>query len=281
MWRHASVWAVLAVGAAMMSSAWGADNAPDPKTKSADIYRASQVVGMSVRNPQTTDKLGKIEDLVVDFRMGHVRYAALSFGGVLGIGYKLFAVPWKAMEMRHAEDGNFLALSVPKDRLKSAPGFDQNAWPNFGETRWSADVDTFYGADQPTAKVETPAGDTKYAMAHRFNDVRGMKVENLAGKSIGKVEDLVIDVSSGKLRYAALSFGGLLGIGNKLFAIPISAMEYRHDDKGSRFVLDISKERLDQAPGFDKDNWPDFANDQWINSDRFFGDRKTQELLPQ
>ena len=90
----------------------------------------------------------------------------------------------------------------------------------------------------------------------------GDPVVNLRGEDLGKIEDLVIDPNSGRVDYAVLSFGGFLGMGDKLFAVPLEAMKLSPEDK--RFILDVDKERLKQAPGFDKDHWPDA-------SDRAFG----------
>jgi sporulation protein YlmC with PRC-barrel domain len=86
----------------------------------------------------------------------------------------------------------------------------------------------------------------------------GNKVVNANGDSLGKIEDFMLDVESGRVRYAVLSFGGILGIGNKLFAVPPDALKL--DSGNERFVLNVEKEALEAAPGFDKDDWPDFAD---------------------
>lgn len=86
----------------------------------------------------------------------------------------------------------------------------------------------------------------------------GNKVVNAEGDSLGKIEDFMLDVESGRVRYAVLSFGGVLGIGNKLFAIPPEALKL--DTANERFVLNVDKDTLEAAPGFDKDEWPDFAD---------------------
>jgi sporulation protein YlmC with PRC-barrel domain len=83
----------------------------------------------------------------------------------------------------------------------------------------------------------------------------GDAVVNEYGEDLGKIEDLMIDLEQNRIAYAVLSFGGLLGIGEKLFAIPLEAL--RLDPENKRFVLDVERERLEQAPGFDKDDWPD------------------------
>jgi len=75
---------------------------------------------------------------------------------------------------------------------------------------------------------------------------------------MGGIKDLVIDPESGRVVYAVVSFGGILGLGNKLFAIPWSVLQWNREKE--YYVLDLDKETLKNAPGFDKDHWPDSSN---------------------
>lgn len=93
--------------------------------------------------------------------------------------------------------------------------------------------------------------------------LQGDDVINLQGDKLGTIEDIMLDVGSGRIAYAVLSFGGLLGIGDKLFAVPWSAMTLDADRKC--FVLDVPKDRLQAAPGFDKDHWPSMADQGWAS----------------
>ncbi len=86
----------------------------------------------------------------------------------------------------------------------------------------------------------------------------GEPVVTPAGEALGKIEAIMLDVCSGHIAYAVLSFGGFLGIGEKLFAIPWSALTL--DTHAKRFTLDISKEKLERAPRFDNDRWPAMAD---------------------
>jgi hypothetical protein len=86
----------------------------------------------------------------------------------------------------------------------------------------------------------------------------GDAVTNAVGEDLGRIEELMIDLSSGRVAYAVLSFGGFLGIGDKLFAVPFGAL--RLDTGRKCFVLDVPREKLENAPGFDKNDWPDFAD---------------------
>lgn len=84
------------------------------------------------------------------------------------------------------------------------------------------------------------------------------RVRNSAGEDLGRVEEIMLDIPSGKVAYVVLSFGGFLGMGNKLFAVPWNAL--RVDEDAHQFILDVDRKTLETAPGFDKDNWPDFAD---------------------
>lgn len=83
----------------------------------------------------------------------------------------------------------------------------------------------------------------------------GDPVLNTAGDDLGKLEDLMIDLDTGCIVYAVLSFGGFLGMGDKLFAIPWASLRVDLEEECLR--MDIDQETLEKAPGFDKDNWPE------------------------
>ena len=89
-------------------------------------------------------------------------------------------------------------------------------------------------------------------------------VYNRADENVGSVKEIMIDVPSGRVAYVVLSVGGFLGIGERLFAIPWNAFILDEDRKC--FILDVDKRRLENAPGFDKNNWPDMADRKWGQS---------------
>jgi sporulation protein YlmC with PRC-barrel domain len=91
--------------------------------------------------------------------------------------------------------------------------------------------------------------------------LKGDAVKNNAGEDLGKIEELMIDLETGRVGYCVLSFGGFLGMGTKLFAVPYSALRVDTDEKC--FFLNVPKDRLKDAPGFDKDNWPDMTDRTW------------------
>ena len=115
---------------------------------------------------------------------------------------------------------------------------------------------TVVGGGRPYADNTGPG---PYVMA--ADTLEGNKVVNADGDNLGDIEHIMLDVPSGRVAYAVLSFGGFLGMGDKLFAIPWHALILDADNKC--FVLDIPKERLEQAPGFNKDRWPSMADQRW------------------
>jgi sporulation protein YlmC with PRC-barrel domain len=88
--------------------------------------------------------------------------------------------------------------------------------------------------------------------------LEGDPVVDRNGNDVGKVEAIMLDVATGRVAYVVLSFGGFLGIGNKLFALPWSSIHV--DERNKRFQVDFTKEQLERAPGFDKDHWPDLSD---------------------
>ena len=117
----------------------------EPKmARERGIFRASEdVIGKKVVNLQG-EELGKIEDVIIDAPNARVSYAILSFGGFLGMGDKLFALPWVSL-FYSPENGNF-ALKADKELLKRAPGFDRTNWPDLSDPVGRADIYRYYGA---------------------------------------------------------------------------------------------------------------------------------------
>lgn len=116
---------------------------PGPSLMGADTLLGERVV-----NTYEVE-LGDIKEIMLDMQSGQVAYAVLSFGGFLGVGEKLFAVPWQALRLDTVQK-RFI-LDVDKDRLKTAPGFDKDAWPNMADMQWANQIHSFYGTDPARA----------------------------------------------------------------------------------------------------------------------------------
>ena len=104
--------------------------------------------------------------------------------------------------------------------------------------------------------------------------IHNTTVVNADGVTLGSIHDLMLDPATGRVEYAVLDFGGFLGIGDKLFAVPLQAFTVDRSDE--RFVLDVTKERLENAPGFDKSDWPSTADPTFTEGVyNYYGQRET------
>jgi len=108
------------------------------------LMGADTLIGESVVNG-AEDDLGDIKDIMLDMQTGQVAYAVLSFGGFLGMGDKLFAVPWQALHLDTVNKR--FVLDIEKERLRNAPGFDKDAWPDMADAQWAQHIHSFYGTD--------------------------------------------------------------------------------------------------------------------------------------
>jgi sporulation protein YlmC with PRC-barrel domain len=123
----------------------------DSKTSGANV-RASKLIGMNIQN-ERGESVGEVNDIVLDANTGKVRYMAVTYGGFLGLGNKMFAVPYEAFACRRDADDpdeTLLVLNVTKQQLEGATGFDEDSWPNFADTKFTSELDKRYGVDRKT-----------------------------------------------------------------------------------------------------------------------------------
>ena len=110
---------------------------PGPQLMGADTLIGNDVYS------QDEEDLGDIKEIMLDTSTGKVSYAVLSYGGFLGMGEKLFAVPWEALKLD--TDNKRFILNVDSEKLESAPGFDKDDWPNMADEKWADGIHSFYG----------------------------------------------------------------------------------------------------------------------------------------
>ena len=97
----------------------------------------------------------------------------------------------------------------------------------------------------------------------------GDKILNLYGEELGTIKDIMIDVGKGKIEYVVMETGGFLGMGEKYFALPYGLLKV--DPKNESFILDQVNETLKNAPGFDKDHWPETNSHTYRTSSSYWG----------
>lgn len=217
-------------------------------------FRASHLVNKKVENP-AGENLGEIEDLVINLNNGDVRYAVLQFGGVMGLGDRLFAIPVSELKFS-STDKDKIVLNIDKSRLEHAKYLetDQNRWPK----DWNAwdDIATVSGSP-----VTTPSDEN--GRAYRATELMGKKVEDPAGKKIGEIKDMVIDLHNQKVHYTVLGFDPSIVSPDKLISFPVTA--FKLDPTKDKLVLDMPKEKLTEMPGFAANEWPDINDPAYVS----------------
>jgi len=246
--------------------------------------KASDLIGMAVKNYQD-EKLGKVEDLAVDVESGRVLQVIVSVGGFIGIGDSLTAVPPSAFH--HDVAQKVLHLEANKEKLKNAPKFEMSKWADCSDSNHLAHVYSYYGQEPNLVFIQT--GDavaapntvsrrkadgtwekdrassdsqcmipvSRLSQVQKASKVMGTPVKNLQDEKLGKVENLLVDLPSGRVLAIIVSSGGFLGIGDELSAVPPTALRFNTDR--DTLQLDASKEMLSSAPHFKANEWPDFT----------------------
>lgn len=239
-----------------------------PSKQTFRIQKASDLIGKPVENSRG-ERLGEVQDLAIAGERGRVAYAVLSFGGFLGVGEKWFAIPTAALTL--PDDCENFVLAVEKDRLKNASGFDKDRWPKMDDAGWGIGVHEYYGL-QPYWMSEGEGSTPTDLRIQKASEIIGRSVQNDRGEELGKIEDLAIDPDRNRVVYAVLSFGGFLGLGDKLFVIPAGVLQM--PGTGGYAVLKVDKDRLKSATGFDKNQWPNLGDPSFAeNNYKFYGQR--------
>jgi len=169
--RYAIIAVVAAASVAIRTGTVRADHTDKDKHPTT-ANRASEIIGMEVRNNEN-EKLGKVEDLIVNLGAGHVSYAILSMGGVLGIGDKLVLVP--VNEFAYGLSDKKLILNTSKDVLKNAPRFEKGKWPDLNDPQWDAEAHTYYKDKSPKTYSTDVDGDNT---RRKVRDRDGTEVDN-------------------------------------------------------------------------------------------------------
>jgi len=254
--------------------------------------RSQSIIGKSVQDSAGKD-IGQIKDLAVDPDSGRVAYGVLSFGGFMGIGDKLFAIPWRSLEfLEGGENDGKVQLDVTKEQLERAQGFDESNWPNMADERWARTTHTTFNqrpywetdysptrqmdaattqaethgqtgnddmADEVMARDEQPSPVSERIV--RLSKLLDTKVMNSQNEKLGAIEDAVIDTGQGQIAFVVLASGGFLEIGEDLAAVPYDSLNVQGEDQ---IVLNVDKQKLTAAPRIAKNNWPDESDKSYV-----------------
>jgi len=195
--------------------ATAAEASPSTATPaSGPEMRMSKLIGANVVDP-SGKALGEVKDVIVDTNTGRVHYAVLSFGGFLGIGDKLFAMPLSSVKV----DGQGrLVVDATKESLASAPSFESSRWPDWNSSAFPR------VPDERDATSATAAAERRDARFRRASDVLKAQVRDANAADIGNIEDMVVDLGDARVRYVVVKFDRAWNPDDKLVALPMNQL---------------------------------------------------------
>lgn len=268
-------------------------NGRTPQDRIQSAAKASDVIGMHVKNYQD-ESLGKVEDLAVDVESGRIVQVILSSGGLVGIGDRLTALPPGALH--HDVINKVLHLESTRTQVKAAPEFKNSAWAESFDPVHLAATSIHFGQEPGTAThfihtgaTNTPAqtaptrnADGTWSKARLGSEAQwmipasrlgqiqsakklmGLAVQKTQDEKLGKVDNFLVDVQSGRILAVVVSSGGFLGMGDELSAVPPTALRFHAEPY--LLHLDTTREALAAAPHFKSNQWPDFSEPAYSDS---------------
>ena len=243
-------------------------SAPTTQTQSVSMTIASHRahVFSDLKRAAVKDSKGQyvggITDLVIN-PDGRISFAVVSPFGMDGINQRLVALPFDVLSF----NDKYVVLNTTLEKLATAPLFRMNY---LNARNWAEDTNRYFGI-QPSWEegtlCEKPAvGAHQIPMTKGWNrpygasEIVGTQVKNPQGEVVGKIDDLVFD-DEGRISFAILGYGGFLGIGQNLVAVPITSLSYVEERR--HFALNTTKEDIQSAPLFSKKALDDPG---WTNS---------------
>lgn len=232
-----------------------AGNQPQPyqQSQSGKKFHSTamdKLVGKAAKNRAGTE-IGTIKDFAIDPVSGRIVYGVLSCGGFMGLGEKLFAIPWSSFEKTSAD--NAPVVDVTKQQLEDSRGFDADRWPNMADREWAQR--THRSFNQTPYWESTNADSTREpervmpTTIVRATKLDGAEVKNRSDETIGTVSDLVIDCCQGRVAAADITCNAVLGIGGETRPVPWKSLTVtRLDDGDVRVTTNLTRDQVTRAP---------------------------------
>jgi sporulation protein YlmC with PRC-barrel domain len=255
------------IGAAAIFSAMtfpvpaGNTNAGTARSRSpapGKVEKANSLIGHEIRNG-SNQPIARISELVVDLESGRVLYAIVSIDGTAGKSDRLVAVPPGAF----LEEGEQLQVIGDWQKLLGAPTFlkGEEKRPDMESPDFVMSVYKWF---EQSTWWEPGAEAPDFVSVHRASELVGMDVRNMSDQKIGHVENVMIDLSCGRVPYVILSPDPNLHLqNNNLYALPPNSLTSANDGKSLNTSID--RDKLAAAPRFDKNHWPDMSNPGWAS----------------
>ncbi|MGE3539381.1 MAG: PRC-barrel domain-containing protein [Candidatus Tectimicrobiota bacterium] len=218
------------------------------------LYKIQDVLTKEVTTAEGKET-GQIENVVLDAATGDLLYIIVRSGTVLGLGGTAYVLPWDALQ-GSAESKPF-TLQISAEEVARAPRFDKDDWPEMLDRHWLDAFQVYYGGLSHLGKRLPPNTNVPVAQGPRpvlmAASVLQGQVMNLRGQRLGAIKDLVIESQAGRVLYVVLAVRDFPQR-EKWFALPWQSLQ---QSKGlGTFILQVDAKVLEDAPGFNQDQWP-------------------------
>jgi sporulation protein YlmC with PRC-barrel domain len=242
------------------------------ETRIPQVILASDLVGMDITN-EGREEVGEVSELLVS-PDGTIQYVLFDVGGFLGIGDKTIALTWDNFEIRH-EDEIMMGETTGADETMTDADLTEVDIDNYKivYTGMAADLESLpefdtsildedgYILNEPSTTTDTEFDASPYVGFLQVGEFEDYNLLNMEDEDLGEVEDLLINVSEGRVAYAVIDFGGFLGIAETSVAAPWDRLTFEQDTE--TFRLDVDEANLEAAPLFDFSTWEYPLEDNW------------------
>lgn len=239
----------------------------DPKAKpmaasaeeSVHLYKLGDLDDLDLKNGDKS--VGEIDGIILDATDGRVAFALIGKGGVLGIGEKEHLIPWESITITPKDpaknEGAVARTRLTAEDIEAAPVYKKNETIDAPMVR----------RIRENAKLQSDSTWERIAGTHLVTsgDLKGSTVRSPEDKDLGKIEDVVLAPNEHMVAYVVLGAGGVLGLGEKHYAMPLGIFDVTYD-KDNKVVVHapLSKERFEGAPEYNSKEWKSMSDAAWV-----------------
>ena len=232
---------------------------PAAGEQNVHLYKLSDLNDLDLKNGDKS--VGEIDGCILDATTGRVAFALIGKGGVLGIGEKEHLIPWESITVTAKDpvknEGAVARTRLTEDEIAAAPVYKKNE---------TIDAPTVRRIRE-NAKLPSDSTWERIAGTHLVTSdaLKGAKVHSPDDKDLGNIDEIVLAPDDGMVAYVVLGAGGVLGLGEKHYAMPLGMFDVSYD-KDNKVVVHapLTKERFEGAPEYESKEWKRMSDGAWV-----------------
>jgi len=239
----------------------GTDKKPVPAAgeQVVHLYKHSDLNDLDLKNGDKS--IGELDGIIIDSTDGRIVFAMVGKGGVLGIGEKEHLIPWESIKVTAKDpaknEGAVARTNLTAEQIEAAPVFKKKE-----------PIDaTLVRRVRENAKLPSDSSWERIAGTNLVcsPDLKGSSVRSPDDKDLGNIDEIVVSADDGMIAYVVLGAGGVLGLGEKHVALPLSMIECSYDKDGKLVVHSpLTKEKVEKAPEYTSKDWKRMAEGNYV-----------------